>query len=141
MSVVMSPVETEVMIDKGGEGEVVVARDKLTHIVDVDQPRYDDDFAIDWERLGCAVKRKVKAVANLIYNDDRADLAEIIDHYGPADIDLHGRTGGKVENIDCQGGIYCWSPGRAGRGGGNHYGDNNSNSNSNSNNSMMYIDN
>ena len=85
------PVETEVMIDKSGE--VSVARDRLTHIVDVDQPRYDDDFAIDWVKLGCAVKRKVKAVAGLIYNDDRADLAEIIDTYGPADIDLHGRTG------------------------------------------------
>ena len=32
-------------------------------------------------------------VKDLLYNDDRADLAEIINNYGPADIDLHGRTG------------------------------------------------
>ena len=82
--------ETEVMIDQAGE--VSVGRDRLTHILDVDQPRYEEDFTIDWVRLGCAVKRKVKAVADLIYNDDRADLAEIINNYGPTDIDLHGRT-------------------------------------------------
>ena len=87
-----APLETEVMIEQSGE--VTGGRgDGLTHIVDVDQPRYEEDFPIDWVKLGCAVKRKVKAVANLIYNDDRADLAEIINNYGPADIDLHGMTG------------------------------------------------
>ena len=84
-------VETQVMIEQ--TGQVSVAPQRLSQIVDVDQPRYEEDFPIDWVKLGCAVKRKVKAVANLIYNDDRADLAEIINNYGPADIDLHGMTG------------------------------------------------
>ena len=76
------------------ETEVTVIRDQataLTHIVDVDQPRPDEECHIDWVKLGCAVKRKVKSVKDLIYNDDRVDLAEIINNYGPADIDLDGR--------------------------------------------------
>ena len=92
MAAPVETVETQVMLEQGGE--VAVGRtEKLTQIVDVDEPRYEEDFPIDWVKLGCAVKRKVKAVANLIYNDDRADLAEIINNYGPADIDLHGMTG------------------------------------------------
>ena len=61
------------------------------HILDVDQPRYDDDddFAIDWVKLGCAVRKRVRRVKEmLVYNDDRADLAEIIETYGPCKIDL-----------------------------------------------------
>ena len=76
--------------------EVIVSREDrpaLTHIVDVDRPRPEEECHIDWVKLGCAVKRKVKRVKDLLYNDDRADLAEIINNYGPADIDLHGRTG------------------------------------------------
>ena len=83
-SVMTTTVDTEVTVCPG-------TRPPLTHIVDVDQPRHDEEFNIDWVRLGCAVKRKVKRVKDLLYNDDRADLAEIIDNYGPADIDLHGR--------------------------------------------------
>ena len=68
------------------------------HILDVDQPRYEDDFSIDWVKLGYAVKRRVKKVKDMIvYNDDRADLAQMIETYGPASIDLlHG------EFIICQ---------------------------------------
>ena len=80
------PLETQVTVADSQDH-----RPPLTHIVDVDQPRYDDEFSIDWGRLGGAVKRKVRRVKELLYNDDRADLKEIIDHYGPADIDLHGR--------------------------------------------------
>ena len=91
MTAPVETVETQVVIEQGGE--VAVGRaERLTQIVDVDQPRYEEDFPIDWVKLGCAVKRKVKAVADLIYNDDRADLAEIINNYGPADIDLTGLT-------------------------------------------------
>ena len=82
--------DSEVILHQAGGSEVTITKEKLTQIVDVDQPREEEEFAIDWVKLGCAVKRKVKKVKDLIYNDDRADLAEIINNYGPADIDLHG---------------------------------------------------
>ena len=61
--------------------------------MDVEQPRHEDDFAIDWVALGYAVRRRVKKVKDmLVYNDDRADLAQMIETYGPTSIDLiHGR--------------------------------------------------
>ena len=80
------------------------------HILDVDQPRYEDDFSIDWVKLGYAVKRRVKKVKDMIvYNDDRADLAQMIETYGPASIDLlHGEfiVFAKVSLLSHI--EYCW---------------------------------